>query len=380
MAMLNPFPSDTAAAPARPGRRALLTTAAALAAAPWLPATAQTPATGVVRIATNGTELLRDCAPWYPRGMSLFGRVIPRGWKTDNATLAAQRDFGPRVLEGLRWMGVDLVRFQVGMPFLDPESPQRNAGYLDEIRDAVALARRQGFSVLLSMQWQERTNVDPVEKMPGASALRAWRVLAPAFINDLGVMHELFNEPISPRDPTPAMWEDWRRGHQALIDEVRRLGARNVLWVNGMNQAKILEGAPALRDPLNQIGYAIHPRLWGYLNSPREWDERFGRFAERHVVMATEWSHGDKFCKYADGPVVEEFLRYLEKRRIGLVGWGIDIPGSTLLRARAGGGWEVSTFEGRSCESREGGPGELMKRLFERNPPGAARPDASCPR
>jgi len=321
---------------------------------------------GLVTI-ENG-RLMRDCEPWYPRGMSLFGRLIPRGWKSDRGTMTAQEEFGPRVLDSLQWLGVDVVRFQVGMPFLDPKSPAYKASYLDELRDAVRLTRDRGFSVMLSMQWQERTKVEPVEKMPAQSALRAWKVLGPAFADDQGVMYELFNEPISGREPTDAQWSQWQRGHQALIDEVRGQGAGNVLIVDGLNQGKILQGAPALSDPLNRLAYGIHPRLWGYLNAPAEWNQRFGRFADKHVVIATEWSHGDKFCRYADGKTVNEFLAWLEKKNIGLVAWGVDMPRQELLR-RQGGRYVLSTFDGKACNAPGGGPGESIKALFERTAP-----------
>jgi hypothetical protein len=148
----------------------LLAATLAVAAAP---ADAPPAAAGVLGVQAGGQQLLRDCKPWVPRGLSLFGRVIPRDWRSDPGTVAARDAFGPPTLDLARAIGADVVRLQIGLPFLDPQSPQHRPAYLGELKDAVAQARRAGFSVILSMQWQGRTGVKPVETVPAASASRS---------------------------------------------------------------------------------------------------------------------------------------------------------------------------------------------------------------
>jgi len=181
---------------------------------------AETPPPGAVSVA-DGKQLLRDCRPWVPTGLSFYGRLIPSRWDSDPDTLQARDSFGQANMDLVRQFGGDAVRYQIGMPFLDPKSPQYRPGYLDEVAAAVQLARRDGFVVFLSMQWQGRTRVRAVETMPGASALRAWQAIAPRFSRDQGVVFELFNEPDSGTRPDPQTWELWRAGHQAIIDALR---------------------------------------------------------------------------------------------------------------------------------------------------------------
>lgn len=328
--------------------------------------TKQISAQGLVKL-RDGRELLRDGEKWYPKGMTFFGRLIPAGFKSDSRTMYAQRNFGQKYMDALKWMGGDTVRLQIGMPFLDPESPQFNPSYIEEIASAVDLSRRNGMSVILSMQWQERKNVQVAEKkMPGGSALRAWEVVAPRFASDSGVMYELFNEPTTTPKPTREEWSIWQNGHQAIVDMIRNKGIHNVLIVEGPTMGKTLSTKYPIRDPLKQTAYGIHPRLRAYLNSPKEWDERFGNFAESHAVIATEWGHGGITCRTANGELAGQFLKYLEEKNIGLIGWGMENKNSKLPQMLGNGQYKTSTFRGVDCRDRDAGPGEDMRALFQR--------------
>src|SRR5579863_538874 len=89
----------------------------------------------------------------------------------------------------------------------------------------------------------------------------AWRSLAPLFATDRGVMFELFNEP-QPDGPDavqPHDWNAWKAAMQPIVDDLRGRGAKNVLLVDGLYWAQVLNGAPQLEDPLAQIVYAVHP-------------------------------------------------------------------------------------------------------------------------
>lgn len=320
---------------------------------------------GLVRV-REGRELLRDCTPWVPRGLSFFGRVIPRDWQAgDVSTAAAREAFGQWNIDAVKWLDGDVIRLQVGMPFLDPVSPQHTVGYLAEIRAATALARRQGLTVIISLQYQGRTNVKPVEYLPKASARRAWQVLGPAFASDLGVMYELFNEPASPPQPEPGQWEAWRVGHQTIINDLRSAGIANTVVVDGLNGAHTLRGAPALQDPLRQLIYAVHPYFRDNYLGPADWDLAFGSFAETHPVLVTEWGLASRQCSWGGDHAVQQLLSYLEQRRIGVIAYGADEQSSRLL-LRRGKDFVATSFRNRECGSPGAGPGELLKDTFER--------------
>src|SRR5690606_20189866 len=212
----------------------------------------------------DGKVLLRDGKRWYPKGMTFFGRLIPDGHKSDNSTLYAQRRFGQEYMDALKWLGGDTVRLQIGLPFLDPKSDYFDPAYIEQVADAVNLARDNGMTVILSMQWQRRVNVPGGEKkMPGESTLRAWEYTAPKFRTDKGVMYELFNEPTTGKNPSRNQWMRWQTGHQEIVDLIRSKKIQNVLIVDGPAEGKILSEDYLIDDPLNKTVYAIHPRLWG---------------------------------------------------------------------------------------------------------------------
>ncbi|MEK8032381.1 cellulase family glycosylhydrolase [Ideonella sp. DXS29W] len=318
---------------------------------------------GVLGVQPGGTGLLRDCKPWVPRGLSFFGRLLPAERVADPSTGAARERYQAMALPLARAIGADVVRLQIGQPFLDPQSPEYDKGYLDQVREAVSQARRAGFSVILSLQWEGRTGVKPVEMLPKASALRAWAATAPAFADDLGVAFELFNEPASPPNPGPGVWEAWRAGHQALIDMLRQRGLRQLLIVDGLRGAQRLDGAPPLRDPLGQLAYGVHPYFGEEDNSPAGWDQRFGRFAAQHPVIVTEWGHAARHCERGGADTAAQLLDYLAERRIGVVAYGADEIHSRILR------WEGerpvwSSYRGRPCQGGAAGPGELIHDWF----------------
>ncbi len=356
--------------------------AGALALALAAPAAADAPA-GVLSVQAGGAQLLRDCRPWVPRGLSFFGRLVPRSRDADPSTAAARAHYDDEALALARAIDADVVRLQIGQPFLDPLSPVHEPGYRDELRDAVAAARRAGFSVILSLQWEGRTGVPPVETLPRASALRAWGAVAPVFADDLGVAFELFNEPASPPDPGPGLWEAWRAGHQALIDALRHQGVRNLLIVDGLRGAARLDGAPPLRDPLGQLAYAVHPYFGSDDNSPEGWEQRFGRFAAGHPVIATEWGHAARHCARGGPERVEQLLDYLAVRRIGVLAYGADERHSRLAQGPAAQPvW--TSYRQRPCTGAAAGPGELLKAWFDRQARAAAQarplPAPACAR
>jgi len=324
------------------------------------PAAPPAPVVGVV----DGRQLVKDCLPWSPRGLSFFGRIAPAGRPLPPDVAAARAAFSHWTVDAVRAFGGDTMRLQAGLPFLDPASPQYEAAYLDDLREAVRMARADGLVVILSLQWERRTGVEPVETTPQGAALRAWGRLAPPFANDLGVAFELFNEPVGKPTPGLPQWEAWRAGHQAIVDDLRRRGVRNLLIVDGTNSARVLEGAPALHDPLGQLAYAVHPYFREDLRTPQDWDARFGAFARSHPVLVSEWSHGAAQCPVSDAGTVAAFVDWLAARRIGLIGFGADEPrGGRLLRT-VDGRFAATSYRAGACTGPDAGPGEHVRRLF----------------
>src|SRR6185503_551590 len=93
---------------------------AATAGPPAAPPAPPAPVVGVV----DGRQLVKDCLPWSPRGLSFFGRIAPAGKPLPPDVAAARAAFSHWTVEAVKAFGGDTMRLQAGLPFLDPQSPQ----------------------------------------------------------------------------------------------------------------------------------------------------------------------------------------------------------------------------------------------------------------
>lgn len=361
----------------RPGawwRGIVLSGLALVGAGMAAPMQAAPPAAPVVRIA--GGRLLRDGRPWTPHGIVQIAFVAPPAAQT-GVFVDAYRHYSSDDYAAMRRHGIDSVRIQISQPGLDPQDPLFTTAFRDQVAAAVGAARRAGLVVILSVQDEKQSGeTRGVAALPNEATRRVWRWLAPVFAEDSGVMYELLNEPNLP--PTPDNWREWRQAMNATLGVVRRSGAPNVVVADGLLFAERLGGAPDLYDPIGQVAYASHPyahhREDQYADA---WDAKFGRFAERHVVIVTEWATVPKF--YCDGGTpayAEAFLRYLRDRRIGLMAYGWDFSGAKFGSTFHGFPATPTAFAGLRCGDPGFGPGRAVERFYRDDlapaPPGPA--------
>jgi hypothetical protein len=314
-------------------------------------------------ISVQGTKILRDGKPWVAKGVTIVGIVAPQN-QLGGPYVEAHRFFGPAELDAAKLFGADVVRFQVSQGGTDPQSRIYSEAYVQEVQSAITLARSRHFSVIVSLQGQQPSGLDE-RGMPGEKAVRAWGRLAPLFASDRGVMLELYNEP-APNGPDAGMthdWAAWQRSMQPIVDEIRTYNVPNVLLVDGLYWAQMLQGAPRLSDPLSQIVYAEHPYYSSRLLTRQAWDQMFGNFSESHPVMVTEWNAVSmRDCNTGTPKFAADLLAYLREHQIGLVGWALDLPGTLITNYK-----EVkwTSYDGFQCGSETRfGAGELIHHQF----------------
>lgn len=327
-------------------------------AAPWPPA-----------VTVSGNTLLADKQPWVSGGVNITGLVRAQ-LSTVGSSLFNRNPayFGPTELAAARAYGANTVRLQLSEPALDPQSPHYVPTYLGRVVEGVRQAETAGLVVILCMQWEEPTGVAGLPSMPDASTGRAWAWLASIFARDPSVMFELFNEPnlppVTADEPinSPRRWAAWQAAFQPLIDQFRGASIGNVLIVDGMSWAQTLEGAPALRDPLGQLAYAVHPYPTVMPETPAGWDARFGGFAQTHPVLITEWIMDSGLFCLPDAPAIATgLLNYAFDHRIGFSGWAFDGPGSLLTTY----GGPLTNYDNFRCgPGALGGLGQSLQTLF----------------
>lgn len=353
---------------------------------------------------SNG-RFLRDGKPWIPKGVVIVGFVAPRGY-IKGIYQKAHDAWGETLLRDLKAIGVDTIRFNVSIAGLDPSNSmpdgKMTAGdkraYVAEIVDAASLARRQGMNVIMTLLGGEPSGYDKSAKVPGPESERAWSVLAPAFMDSPSVILNAFNEPVfrdaDEVDTDDSPWRRWSAGYQILVTAIRKAGANNVILLNGLSISRVWRkntDAMVPKDPVGQLAYDIHPfptastqknkrgrNKFQYLTT-EDIDYWLGGWCDRHACVASAFFAGTSegkrvthcFTGGKDGEqdtpkLAAKFVDYFTKRNIGVLIFAGDWPFRVFDKPGQPGAKlsSFSGFTGCSDESKNIGPGELMKNTW----------------
>jgi endoglucanase len=326
-------------------------------------------------VTVSGPQFLRDGQPWVPKGLvSVAFNAAPA--IRQGLFLTAYNDLTPTELTAMKTWGADTVRFMVAQPALDPQSSLYDSTFISDVQRGVTEARGAGLNVIVTVQDESGTGETTPMALPNVGTGRVWKLLAPIFANDPGIMFEIMNEPQP--SPSTANWQAWASAMNAMVAIIRGSGAKNVLIADGLGFAEYLTGAPALADPINQVAYADHP----YPHSATDqtttgWDTKFGNFAAstNAPVIITEWSDENEpnnVFAYCDGNTPQaalNFLTYLQSKHIALIGLGYDLPNQPSV-PRDGrimldfDGTPSTLANGASCDDADFGPGTVVQNYF----------------
>jgi endoglucanase len=330
--------------------------------------------TGAVSIA--GTQFLRNGAVWVPHGLnSVAYNATP---STRNGLFGvAYNDLNASELASMQAWGADTVRFFVAQAALDSQDSLYDPSFLGEVESGVKAARAIGLNVIVCVQDESGTGEKTPTQLPNAGTGRAWKLLAPGFKGDNGIMFELMNEPQLP--PSDANWAAWATTMNKMVAIIRNSGATNVLIADGLSFGEQLNGAPILNDPLVQVAYASHP----YAHSRAEqtktgWDAKFGRVSISSLapVLVTEWSLENdpkiplfQYCGPDSPQAGLAMLQYLQKKGIGLIALGYDLPNQPNVprdgRATTNHAGTPSTLAGGvGCTDPTFGPGTIIQSWY----------------
>jgi chitodextrinase len=340
------------------------------------PAAHADPAAGVT---VAGNRLLRDGEPFVPRGFNSIGLLAPP-WCQAGAAVTAAAHFGVAELAAARAWGANTLRFQVSQRGLaDPAVAQADRdSYLARVESGVALARADGFVVIVSLQDQS-LGCGTGHPLPSAQSEAAWDILAPAFGDDPDVMFELFNEPQNGTDA--AGWAQWLNGgstplgnqgvvavgHQQLLQDVRAAGATNVVIADGASHAAQLQGMPTLVDSLvtPNVVDAVHP--YYYTDGAAKWDQRFGYLTTTTPVIATEWNYQSGDCGKKAETLAPTLLQYLLDHDIGVLGHALDVAPTGAPYSLMTPDW---TWTPTQCGTAYGGAGQVLRTYFQQQAQG----------
>jgi hypothetical protein len=216
--------------------------------------------------------------------------------------------------------------------------------YLAKVDQEVTWAHEEGMNILLVLQYEDTTG----QPLPTEDTVHFWDFMSRHYRHDPGVFFDVFNEPLLPSlgGDSDAAWQIWQNGGdgyvgmQQLVDTIRKNGAQNLIFVQGLCAGECLDKVPAHRLHGGNIVYAIHPYFGPVHLTPQSWDHYWGTVAATAglPVVADEWGEYQSTkgeCVPQAPTLVPQFLAYLHAHGIGLIAWALA-PG-VLIR-----GWNYA--------------------------------------
>jgi hypothetical protein len=181
---------------------------------------------------------------------------------------------------------------------------------------------------------------DRLQPMPDADHAAAfWTDVATTFIDDDGVIFELFNEPFPDHNhDSVAGWSCWRDGctanlsvpsgqpattyqaigMQALVDAIRATGSRNLVLAGALQYSNTLSQwltyAPV--DPAANLGAAWHVYNFNACNNAGCWDSVIAGVAAAVPIVTTEL--GEASC---GGTFIGSLLTWADAHGLGYLAW-----------------------------------------------------------
>lgn len=273
---------------------------------------------------------------FIPEGVHLMG-LFTTNW---HEALGIQHLTRKEMTAAHTFWHANTVAMQLASANLFDENPYDSA-YLAVVDQEVAWAHEEGMNILLVLQYEGTTR----QPLPTEDSIRFWNFMSLHYRNDPWVFFDVFNEPVRlPGMTETDAWTFWQQGGngyigmQELVDAIRRNGAQNLIFIDGLAAGEDLQGVPTHLIQGSNLVYAIHPYLGNQHQTRAQWDQWFGRVAAKanFPVVADEWNSyqsASAECVLQAPTLVPQLLSYLDKLHIGIIAWAL-FPG-LLIR-----GWD----------------------------------------
>ncbi|NQT25302.1 cellulase family glycosylhydrolase [candidate division KSB1 bacterium] len=212
------------------------------------------------------------------------------------------------------------------------EQTDNGATYRSLVESIVEIGERQHAYIWLDLHWNNGGQWGKYigqHIMPDRHSLLFWKEVAAIYKNHPAVMFGIYNEPYN------IGWDMWRNGgevdeyynrngedtnltynavgHQEFVNEIRALGADNIIVAGGLDWGFDLSGiltGYALEG--ENIAYDTHPYPWKDAN----WDYRFGDVGEEYPLIVGEWGGAEEDSVYF-GQITE----YIREHKFSWAAW-----------------------------------------------------------
>uniref|UniRef100_A0A1B6KME0 Glycoside hydrolase family 5 domain-containing protein n=1 Tax=Graphocephala atropunctata TaxID=36148 RepID=A0A1B6KME0_9HEMI len=258
----------------------------------------------------------------------------------DNASIAAMKTWNINIvrvpLNEDCWLGIH-----------NHNPAFSGANYRRAVIAFVNRLRENNLTVILDLHWTDGLYSGPGQgscydeaakcqkPMPDKkNSPKFWQWVAKQFMDDEGIIFDLFNEPFPDRamnSTGTAAWQCWRNGGDAcsgfqyevagmqdLLDAVRGVGARNLVMVGGLAWSNDLSQWMTYvpTDAANNIAASWHSYNFNYCNNTACWESEIAPIAARYPVIVGETGEND-----CDHTYVDELMNWLDSKYISYLGW-----------------------------------------------------------
>lgn len=202
----------------------------------------------------------------------------------------------------------DLVRIPLNQDYWLKGAALYDSTYEATVDRVVRDALAAGLHVLLDLHWNDRGDLGIAragqQRMPDVNSIAFWKQVAAKYRDETHVFFDLYNEP---HDVTWAQWRDGgmldvgivgderkrdepfvAAGMQQLYDAVRSTGARNLVFVGGLDWGYDLTAVRQHRIQGYNIVYSTHPYSWKH-----HWAEKAFFLAATEPLFMGEFGSGD---------------------------------------------------------------------------------------
>lgn len=238
------------------------------------------------------------------------------------------------VQEAIAW-GSNLLRIPLSQDrWYGFGSGQSDGGahYRQVVQNIVNLGEEKRAYIWLDLHWSNGGQWGKTigqHIMPDRMSLLFWKEVALIYANHPAVLFGIYNEPYN------ISWEIWRNGgevneyynrndenvnltynaagHQQFVNEIRALGADNIIIAAGLDWGFDLRGILTgyALDGEN-IAYDTHPYPW----KDADWDGRFGDAGEQYPLIVGEWGGSE-----SDSLYFTQITDYMQEHKFSWAAW-----------------------------------------------------------
>lgn len=234
----------------------------------------------------------------------------------------------------------DALRFQVSRCSLFSQSPY-NKAYLNLVNTMVDEANKLGMVAIVTLQEEQCDS--KTKPFPDATSVAFWNLIANNFKNNPNVFFDLFNEPrlqVGSSVSENQVWNIWQNGGsvnqppvndtfvgmQTLVNDIRSLGANNIIVAESNNFDHDLSEIMSHLLKGSNIAYGVEPNLGKNKDSEANWNQRFGQYTSKIPILSEAFldNYGKGNCNPNSPTLLPKLFPYLAAHGMGVLAWTLE--------------------------------------------------------